>query len=323
MSYSNGELRELASRWLEPERVPGKFRVFTDTSDFYRIDYDDVVVLGGRPYLIRNNEREGRFGIDEQQKFWVKRAIDLADGSRKILKLVFHESFKARVGPLVFDCVRSPVKEARVLDIVRSHPNFMRGFSAEDSRGNVVRVIDFIQGSKLPAFVSGLAGQHREYFFLRFPAILGQYRKAVEAIGYLHGANETHGDVRRDHIIVDRATGVFRWIDFDFSYSHRENKFGYDIFGLGNVLAYLAGGGDVTVQDLRRERPEVFSRLSEDDLNIIFQHRVVNLRKVFPYVPERLNLMLMHFSTSAETFYERTAHFLEDLAEAENSLAGA
>jgi|WetSurMetagenome_2_1015567.scaffolds.fasta_scaffold201948_3 hypothetical protein len=62
------------------------------------IDYDDVVVPDGRPYLVRNNEREGRFGIEEQQKYWVKRARDLTDGSTKILKLTFHERFEANVG---------------------------------------------------------------------------------------------------------------------------------------------------------------------------------------------------------------------------------
>ena len=53
------------------------------------MEYGDVVVLKGRPYLVRHNAKEGRFGIDDDVKFWVKRAIDLQNGASKIIKLVF------------------------------------------------------------------------------------------------------------------------------------------------------------------------------------------------------------------------------------------
>ncbi|GAB4389388.1 MAG: hypothetical protein Kow0025_14460 [Thermodesulfovibrionales bacterium] len=321
MEFSQQDLRDRVITWHGQPLARGDYRVYTDTSDFYRIDYGDVVVLGGRPYLILNNEREGRFGIDEQQKFWVKRALDLADGTRKVMKLVFHERFQARVGPLVFDCVRSPAKEARVLEMVAGHPGFMHGFSVADENQNVVRVIDFIKGQKLDVHVQSLRTGHEEYFHAVFPVLLRKFREACRALRELHDRSEIHGDVRRDHIIIDRETGVFKWIDFDFVYSHRESKFAYDLFGLGNILAFLAGGGDVTVQDLRGARPEAFARITEGDLNIIFQNRVMNLRKVFPYVPEALNRMLMHFTLSAEVFYETTAEFLDDLALAEAALA--
>jgi hypothetical protein len=64
--FSPEKQKEMIAACVGPERVPKRVSVYTDTSDFYRIDYDDVVVLGGRPYLVRNNEREGRFGIEEQ-----------------------------------------------------------------------------------------------------------------------------------------------------------------------------------------------------------------------------------------------------------------
>ncbi len=79
--FSDNELKEMAARWVGADRTPRRIRVFTDTSDFLGIEYDDIVILGNRPYLIRQNEREGRFGIEEEQKFWVKRAVDLVDGS--------------------------------------------------------------------------------------------------------------------------------------------------------------------------------------------------------------------------------------------------
>src|SRR5512134_3402558 len=104
IEFGKEDLREMIARWVGQERAPAQIRVITDTSDFFRVDYDDVVILGRRPYLIRNNEREGRFGIDDEQKFWVKRAVDLADGVSKIMKLTFHERFIAKVGGLSFEC---------------------------------------------------------------------------------------------------------------------------------------------------------------------------------------------------------------------------
>lgn len=320
MPFTRSELIDLVCRWLEPKRVPQRFRVYTDTSDFYRVDYDDIVILDDRPYLIRNNEREGRFGIDEQQKFWVKRAIDLLDGSRKIIKLVFHERFTAHVGPLSFECARSPGKEARILELVSSHKHFMHGFSAKDASGNLVRVINYIYGKRLPDFISGLSLDHEKYFRSLFPDILRNYITAVESILFLHEHREMHGDIRRDHILIDRETKEYRWIDFDFTHSNIENRYGYDLFGLGNILIYLTGGGDITVQDLEKNRPDIFSHIRAADVNIIFHNRIANLKKVLPHIPEELSYILLHFSRGAEVFYDDTRQFLDDLKKVEKAL---
>jgi hypothetical protein len=42
---------------------------------------------------------------------------------------------------------------------------------------------------------------------------------------------------------------------------------------------------------------------------------VANLKKIFPYIPESLNQVLMHFSKGANWFYENTAQLLSDLEE--------
>ena len=57
--YTEEELLQMISRWVLEERVPKRVRI-KETSDFFRVDYDDVVLLGGVPYLVRNNERERR-----------------------------------------------------------------------------------------------------------------------------------------------------------------------------------------------------------------------------------------------------------------------
>lgn len=310
-------LKEMAGAALPRWGLSEGFRVVTDTTDFFRVDYGDVVVLGERPYLVGHNAKEGRFGLDEEVKHWVKRAVDLTDGSRKVIKLVFHERFTARVGGIAFECFRSPRKEARILELVRGRANFMQGFSVADENGNLVRVLDFIKGDTLYKHLRALDLGHEEYFHGPMPEVLDGFLECARGVRFLHEHGEKHGDIRGDHIIIDASDGRFRWIDFDYNYRHVENIYGYDLFGLGNVLAYVVGKGDVLARSLAGEGgPE----LTSGDLNIVFKNRVVNLKKVYPYIPESLNRVLMHFSSEAKRFYEHTREFLEDLGNARSEL---
>ena len=310
--YTEKELLRLVRKWLPREQVPKRIRV-KDTADFFRVDYDDVVMLAGVPYLVRNNEREGRFGLDDEQKFWVKRARNLLTGDVKILKWVFKERFQTKIGNLVFECVRSPQKEARILELVRGRPDFMQGETVLDSAGNELRILDFIKGRTLDSVTLETGRDHEDFFFNHFPDLLDEFITLVEAIRFLHRNNEKHGDIRRDHLIKDASTGQYRWIDFDFNYWHGESRFAYDLFGLGNILLFITGRGDITTHRLYRENPDLLQRLTEDDLNIVFRNRVNNLKKIYPYIPESLNWVLMHFSVGAYVYYEETRELLEDL----------
>jgi hypothetical protein len=317
--YTEKELLRMIRKWVPRERVPKRVKV-KDTSDFFRVDYDDVVILGGVPYFVRNNEREGRFGLEDEQKFWVKRARNLQNGEVKVLKWVFRERFEARIGNLVFECVRSPQKEARILELVRGRPEFMQGVTVFDSSGNQLRILDYIRGKTLGQITLELGEDHEDFFRHFFPGLFDEFLRIVGAIRFLHENNEKHGDIRRDHLIKDAGTGQYRWIDFDFNYRHGESRFGYDLFGLGNILLFITGRGDITTYRLLRERPDVFDRLTSDDVNIVFHNRVNNLRKVYPYIPEKLNRVLMHFSLSSPVYYEETKELLEDLEEARGEL---
>ena len=323
VGYTQQSLRDLASQWLEPTRIPKRFRIITDTSEFISIDYDDIVILDNRPFLIRHNQKEGRFGLDDQPKFWVKSAIDLSDGSKKIIKLVFHERFQARIGDLLFDCARSSSKEARILNLVQEHINFMHGYSVQDTASNLVRVIDFIPGQTMADYAYTEEIKHEEYFTTSFPSILKEYIEAVRAILFLHRHNEIHGDIRRDHLLRDTTSHRFRWIDFDYAHGPNENKFVHDIFGLGNIVMYIAGGRDITKQVLKDEMPHIRSTIAEDDFNIVFHNRIANLRKVFPYIPEALNRIFLHFSMGTTFYYDNTEQLLEDLIRAANAVNGA
>jgi hypothetical protein len=322
-SYSLGELRDRIALHAGEGKVPRRLRVVEDTSDYFRVDYDDVVVLDGRPFFVRNYEREGRFGIDDEPKFWVRRAVDLEDGATVIIKIPFFERFTAHIGGIPFQCVRSHKKEARILDLVQGHENFMQGCEAHDQAGTPVRIIGYIRGTRYCDHVLTLGAAHEDYFHNHFPAVLGEFMELVRAIALLHGHNERHGDIRRDHIIRENATGQNRWIDFDFLCHHPENPWGYDLFGLGNVLAYITGRGDVTVQELRVQRPEVLERLRDEDLNIVFHNRVMNLGKVYPYVPETVLRVLGHFTSGARIFYEHIDELIADLEEAAAGLGAA
>ena len=189
----------------------------------------------------------------------------------------------------------------------------MHGYSIEDEESNLIRVLDYIFGKSLHAYIESLQMDHKSYFYNLFPGILNNFMGCIEAIRFLHQLGEKHGDIRRDHILIDRNSGRYRWIDFDFNYRHRENIYGYDLFGLGNVLVFLVGKGDVLLPNLKKQGHSALHDLWQDDLNIVFNNRVANLKKIYPYIPEDLNRVLMHFSKGANWFYENTEQLLDDL----------
>lgn len=318
--FSQESLQELTSKWISQK--PGqRLKVYKDTTDFLRIEYGDVVILDGNAFLIRHNAKEGRFGLDDEEKFWVKRSIDLHSGMTKIIKLVFFEKFNARIGDIEFECFRSPRKEARILNLVKGLPNFMQGYSVQDDHENIVRVLEFIYGISLAEHIreTSRTMDHEKYFHEYFPQVLDNYILCVEGIRFLHDNGEKHGDIRRDHILIDRENGQYRWIDYDYNFRHRENIYGYDLFGLGNVLMYLVGMGDILYQELKRSNHPSLDHLMENDVNIVFNNRIANIKKIYPYIPDNLNRILMHFSKGANVFYEHTTQLIEDLCEVQST----
>ncbi|MDH3327999.1 MAG: serine/threonine-protein kinase [Desulfobulbaceae bacterium] len=319
-NISKEEIRRLIAEKTGSKRIPDKFSILTDTSDFFRVDYNDVLLLENNMYWIKGYEKEGRFGLDDEPKYWVRRAICLSDGSTKILKLVFHEEFETKIGGVVIKCFRSPKKEARILDLVAKHKNFMHGHWIDDSAGNNVRILEFIHGPRFDEIIAKYGSNHQDYYDNYFPEVLTQYFELVEAIKFLHDNGEKHGDIRRDHILFDRELGVNRWIDFDYNYLHGESKWSFDLQGLGNILIFLTGQGDVLVPDLYHNQRELFDSLWGEDLNISYKNRVANLKKIYPYIPDSLNLVLLHFSQGAKIFYDSIDQMLDDLAKARADL---
>lgn len=309
------KVRELVEHFQPGLRTVKHGRVVTDTSEFMSIDPGDVIAIGGRHYLVFRDAVEQGLAYKDT-KYWVKKCRELETGDPKLLKLVFHESFHLEYGCLKVKCYRSPQKEARMLDLVHGDARFMQGHSVRDEAGNLVRIIDIIQGKRIDHVVARLAGDHETYFHKHYPGILGRFISACEAIGFLHDQGERHGDINLDHLMKEHATGAYRWIDFDYAYEAHVNPFAMDLFGLGRILACITGKCLHTPHSLREQGIYTDTqRLNQGDFSCIHKNEIMNLKKVFPYIPTRLNNVLLHFSESADIYYDTVLEFVEDLRE--------
>lgn len=297
-------------------------RLVEDTTQFMELGRGDVLDLQGQRYLITGVTYEGRFGLDEEPKHWVKRALDMADGSQKVIKLVFFEEFDLPVGQLRIRCFRSPQKESRILELVRGHPNFMQGITLPDVKGNLVRILERIPGVSMDRGLDALRLDHASYFSQRLRPLLAKFLGCLEAIAFLHAQGERHGDIRRDHIYVHSRDGRWMWIDYDYNFDLPENPFGLDLFGLGNVLCYLVGRGIPTLHQLAKDSPQTLERLDTGDLSLVIPNRVFNLGRLYPYLPEDLNRVLMHFAAAAPVYYETVEEMLADLRPCLGQLPG-
>jgi len=292
--------------------VNGRIQVFEDTSPFMSIDPGSVLRVAGNDYFVMGYAREGRFGLDEEPKYWVKRTIDLTTGERKIIKLVFRETFDSRVGTTVFRCARSLEKESAILAKMRGHPHFMQGESAFDLAGNLVLIIDFIPGPSLYDHLRQLPMPHATYYREVLPKLMQSLIGCMDAISQMHSHGLHHGDIRADHIILKNRSDAFVWIDFDYETSQPN----YDLLCLGNVLNQIVGKGRHSIYDLRlrpEEYPDFHGSLTLDDMSQMFQHRVANLRKLFPYISADLNAILMRFSFGSRNPYPDVDTLVADL----------
>lgn len=291
--------------------------LYSDTSNFTRIDYGDIIHVDDRYFLVVGYTREGRFGIDEQPKQWVPKVYDLVSGERNILKLVFHEQFTLTLGGLKVTCYRSPEKEGQVLDLVKGNPMFMQGYSALDQKGNLVRVLDIIRGIRLDDAIGKIGGNYESYLTEHAETLLRSFLTSVEAIVLLHSHGFKHGDIRRDHILIDRETSQFRWIDFDYDFYLPERPFALDLTGLGNILLYILGRRNFRPVDVLQHPnmgEKVLASLHVNDLSLLSQDRIFNLQKLYPQLPKCFNDILLHFNAGAKVMYDSATEFYDDLA---------
>jgi len=300
---------------LTDRKVTGQVHITQDTSEYMGIYRGMVLRLEGNDYFVTGDAREGRFGINEQPKFWVKYAIDLSTGERKVIKLAFYEEFTTRVGRFLVKCSRSPEKESTILDLVRENPCFMQGRTVTDDKNNNIRVIDFIKGPTLFSTIFDIPQNHETYLFQTFPRILESILTSIRAIGFLVREGQHHGDIRNDHILIQRGTSLYCWIDFDCAVNYPD----YDLWSMGNILVYAAGKGIHAVSSVMKKEaqyPTKVPRLTQDDTMVLYPYRVANLKTLYPYIPKKLNDVLLHFSYGTRRFYEDFQTLIEELEEA-------
>ena len=314
MIFEDPELLKRRIEEVTPRKVYGEPEIHTDTSSYMAIDAGSVLRLGGHDYYVMGDTKEGRFGIDDQPKFWVKFAVDLTTGQSKIIKLVFHEQFKTNVGPIKIHCQRSPSKESRVLELVQGNPRFMQGVTVTDAAGNLVRVIDMIRGRSFFNYIYSLELDHETYYHQQLPQVMTRLIPCIEAMAQVHHQGSHHGDIRNDHILVDSSSEDYAWIDFDYQVNFTD----YDVWSMGNVITYAVGKGIHTFRGVKR-RPEDYPAsdvvLDENDAMVFYDYRVANLRKLYPYVDQRLNNILMRFTKGCFDFYEDLDSQARDLRE--------
>ena len=294
---------------------PRRLEIVADTSNIMNIHRGHVLGLEGEEFFVLGDVMEPRFGLDDQPKNWVKRAVDLSDGALKILKLVFLEEFVTHVGPIRMRCYRSPEKESRVLDLVRGDPRFMQGYTLHDEKGNNVRVIDFIYGKSLYDWILDLTTPHREYFFTMLPDVLTRVRECLAGAQMIHDNDLCHGDIRNDHLLIDRDTGDYRWIDFDLTQAFSD----FDVWSMGNVLAFCIGQGLRTFHEVKNSDAfpaSVRASLGENDASAFFRYRIMNLTKIFPYLHDELGWILRHFTVNTDIYYESISEMIGDLGRA-------
>jgi len=301
---------------LTGRKINGTPVIKEDTTQYMGIHGGMILRLDGNDYFVLGDATEGRFGIEEQPKFWVKYTVELETGAKKIIKLVFHEEFTSRVGPFLIRGKRSPAKEMRVLDMVKGRPSFMQGYSIYDPVGNIVRIIDHVPGMDLFQYLYGLQIDHETYFYNTLPGIMKKLIEAFEAIDFLIQNGEHHGDIRTDHIFIHSETGRYVWIDFDFEVSHTD----FDVWSLGDVLIFVVGKGAQTFQEVLRT-PDIYPvnidevNFTPDDGMLFFKNQIAALKKIFPYIPEKLNRILTSFSAGSYFFYDNVQALIDDIGE--------
>jgi hypothetical protein len=308
---TSGSLRDRIEQ-MSGRKVYSPPRIWENTSNFFNIASGDVLRLGENDYFVFGDAKEGRFGMDDEPKPWVKYAFDLTHGYKKVVKLVFDESFATRVGLFLIKAKRSALKEAEVLDAVRGHPSFMQGFSVSDAGGNLVRVLDFISGRTVFNHVLDLRLDHETYYHTVFPTLLDNLITCIDGMHFISKKGLHHGDIRNDHIIIEATTGTYKWIDFDYAVTHLD----FDLWSLGNLIIFAAAGGLLLKRDVL-EYPERYPRsrrdITLDDCSLYHKYRVANVQKVYPYVSGRLNAVCMKYAIGSVNLYSGYDQMLQDL----------
>jgi serine/threonine protein kinase len=187
----------------------------------------------------------------------------------------------------------------------------MQGYMCHDVKSNNVRIIDYIKGDSLFQYIPSIKKSHLQYFNEDLPEILKRLLDSIQAIQFLHSNKLCHGDIRNDHIYIERETGLYRWIDFDL----KQDVTDFDLWSMGNILSYVVGKGIITFSAIQKSNDypnEIKNSLAFEDSSAFYSYRIMNLKKIFPYIPDNLSTILRKFTIRPLAYYINLADFIHD-----------
>jgi len=53
--------------------------------------------------------------------------------------------------------------------------------------------------------------------------------------------------------------------------------------------------------------------VAPEDYSVMYRYRIMNLEKIFPYIPKDLGRVLRHYAVGSEVYYESARELLDDL----------
>lgn len=211
--------------------------------------------------------------------------------------------------------IKSAVKESEILRLVQGNRGFVQGVGRVPTGCDFVLCdMEYMEGPTLPEWIKSMPQDHKTYYRDMFPFLAARFADAARALHELHEAGRIsqseygyHGDMGQgDCLIYDQSRSTLRWFDLNLVLLGDRNGVAEDINELGKIFRFIVGKRLHTVGTFAqhpelyphaRVRPADFSRedlvdLGVDDLSLL---PVVNLGKLFPYISDEVNALLMQF----------------------------
>ncbi|MBF0494344.1 MAG: hypothetical protein HQL28_04355, partial [Candidatus Omnitrophica bacterium] len=240
------ELTEVRAKLASLGYTLGHAKEIKDTANPKNIMIGDTLILEGRRFLVidsgthfKADRLNGRFDQDDQYtQEHVKEVIEIKDGACRGEKywLKFIAPNEAET--------KGSERESEILRKVNEHKDeawtdhFAKGVTLKDASGNIVNVIDNIEGVTLRDFVNSTKTEGldlKTYFqknFINLATGLLSMAKALKKFEECTG--KQHGDISNWHVIMSGKEEKFVLIDY-----HGGNNV-WDTVGLRGLLKFIA-----------------------------------------------------------------------------------
>ncbi len=212
---------------------------------------EPTVLVGGR-YLLAST-------IDRTARGMVHLAADLIGQRRCIIKRASRDALVGRGGLDARDDLRY---EASVLAQLGSDPRFPRVFDLVEQDGDLFLAMEDVEGETLATHIGKVRGTGRT---IPGEQIIAWGRELAVMLETLHAKGFVYCDLKGSNVVV-APDGRLRIIDFDIAYqpgsgfrprghgtggymspqqaAHKEPTVSDDIYTLGALLYFLAGGAE-------------------------------------------------------------------------------